>query len=82
MNLSKEKRKTKWHANREAEREICILFTMEREEKRQKQETDYNKILVGARTRDRIQTNEEEEEIRDLTARIEFFFCFSHLISK
>jgi len=34
---------------------IYILFTMEQQEekKRNKQETDYNKILVGARTRDR-----------------------------
>ena len=39
---------------------IYILFTMEQQEKkRDKQETDYNKILVGAHTRDRIQTKEE-----------------------
>jgi hypothetical protein len=30
-----------------------------RKKKRKKQKTDYNKILVGARTRDRIQTKEE-----------------------
>jgi hypothetical protein len=33
---------------------IYILFTMEQQQKKcNKQETDYNKILVGAHTRDR-----------------------------
>jgi hypothetical protein len=51
---SKEKR-TKWHANREANIYIYYLQwnNNNKKKKRNKQETDYNKILVGARTRDR-----------------------------
>jgi hypothetical protein len=43
------KKRTKWHANREAH--IYILFTMEQQEEKQK--TDHNKILVGTCRRDR-----------------------------
>jgi hypothetical protein len=45
-------KKTKWHANREADIYIYIYngTNNNNKKKRDKQETDYNKILVGART--------------------------------
>lgn len=62
FNDSSKKKKIQRNGTR-TERQIYIymLFTMEQQEgkRNNKQEIDYNKILVGARTRDRKQIREE-----------------------
>jgi hypothetical protein len=83
FNDSSKEKKTKWHANREAN--IYILFTMEQqqeEKKRNKQETDYNKILVGAHIRDRKRHTREEMIINSRLNGSNLIFCFVYLISK
>lgn len=51
--ISSIEKNTKWHANREAKCVYIYIFTWNNNNKKKKcnkQETDYNKILVGART--------------------------------
>lgn len=85
MIRAKRKNTTKWHANREAIY-IYMLFTMEQQEgkRNNKQETDYNKILVGARTRDRKQIKEEmiiNSRLNGSSLIWSVFFLFFNLIS-
>jgi hypothetical protein len=50
--------------------------------KRNKQETDYNKILVGAHIRDRKRNTREEIIINSRLNGSNLIFCFVYLISK
>jgi hypothetical protein len=59
MNSSKEKKNEMAREQRGSCIYIYIYYLQWNNKKLDKQETDYNKILVGARTRDRIQTKEE-----------------------
>jgi hypothetical protein len=82
MIRAKRTKKTKWHTNREANIYIYYLqWNNNKKKKCNKQETDYNKILVGARTRDRkkdLRRNDYQFE----TERFEFdFLFFLNLIS-
>jgi len=64
---------------------IYIIYNgTTREKNRKKQETDYNKILVGARTRDRIQTKEmmRNSRLNGSNLLLLLLFFFLNLISK
>jgi predicted membrane-bound mannosyltransferase len=85
FNDSSKEKITKWHAKREANIYIYIYIgtiTTTTKKRNNKQETDYNKILVGARTRDRKKTKEEMIINSRLNGSNLVFVFFLNLISK
>jgi hypothetical protein len=79
-----EQRKKKRNGTR-TERQIYICIYLqwnnnEKEKKRNKQETDYNKILVGAHIRDRKRHTREEMIINSRLngSNLIFCLCLSH----